>query len=188
MGAEIDSLSIGISASSKSAERAIDNLIAKMKSLDAAFKLLTSSTTYATNLETAVNAITRVNNAIANIDSGKVAEVGKALKTLSNGAKSLSAFDSMNTAMQGTSSNAQRLAQSLAKSFNIKDKGVIRDMTSSIQAMQDTMGKGDAFYKAEAHLNDLVKSYGKVKNELYEVDNAYEKVRKYLNSNTIYKK
>lgn len=186
MATEIDALSLNITASSRDAITKIDDLIKSLHNLDLKFRNLSSSATYANNLETAVKAITRVNNAIANIDSGKVADVGKALKTLSNGAKSLSAFDSMNTSMQGVSSNAQRLAQNLAKSFNIKDKGVIRDMTSSIQTMQDTMGKGDAFYKAEAHLNDLVKSYGKVKNELYEVDNAYEKVRKYLNSNTIY--
>ena len=189
MPTEIDSLSIGISASSRNAKQAIDRLIGRMKNLDTAFRSLSGSTTYANNLETATHALTRVNNAVANFQASKIADVAKSLKSLSSAAKSLSSFGDMSNlsnSMRGVSSNAKNMADNISKSFNIKDKSVIDDLTRSIQTMQQNVGKGDAYYDAEAHVESLIREYSKFDNKIAEVSDSYKILREYLNDNTIY--
>ena len=189
MPQEIDSLSIGISASSKNAERAIDNLIGRLKALDTAFRGLTGSVSYANNLETAVHALTRVGNAAACIDAAHMDSVAKSLRSLSNAAKSLSSvgdMTSLSNSMRGVSSNAKTMADSIAKSFNIKDKNAIGELTHAIQDMQNNVGKGDAFYDAEANVESIIRSYAKFENQIAEVNDSYRILREYLNDNTIY--
>ena len=186
---EMDALSLSITASTKQAEDKIDSLISSLKKLDTAFRSLTGSTTYATNLETAVHAITRVNNAISNIDATHMASVAKAMKDLGKSGNMLSTFGTasqIGKELDTATAKSQKLANSLASSFNIKDKEAISGITESIKTMINTMGRGRAFYEAEAQLRSLLEGFGQFKNKLYDAENAYEKVRQIIRENPLY--
>lgn len=186
---EIDALSLSITASTKQAEDKINSLIRTLKGLDSAFRSLTGSTTYANNLETAVHAITRVNNAIANINSDKMASVAKSMRELGRAGSILSNFgniDKTGQAMDNVSSKATNLASNLSKMFNIKDKNAISELTESIQKMIDTMGRGDAYYQAESNVQRIIEEFSRFDNQLGDTLNTYNKVREKLRQNPLY--
>ncbi len=185
---EMDALSLSISASTKQAEDKINSLIRTLKGLDTAFRSLTGSTVYANNLETAVHAITRVNNAISNINATHIADVAKSMKALGKAGGSLAAFGITETgqAMDNTSSKAKNLADALAKTWNIKDKGAINDLTASIQKMIDTMGRGDEYYKAESNVTKIIEEFSRFDNQLKGTMDIYNKVRETLRKNPLY--
>lgn len=189
MATEMDALSLSITASTRDAVDKIDNLIASLKNLDTRFRSLSGSTTYANNLETAVHSITRINNAISNIDDNKLKTVASALKSLGTAGNNLANFGSVTQAgkaMDSISAKAQNMAKSLAESFSIKDKDAINGLTSSIKTMMTTMGKGQAFYDAEKNVNEIIQDFGRFENKLYDVESTYEKVRQIIRSNPLY--
>lgn len=189
MATEMDALSIQITGSSANAIKAIDNLIGKLKDLDNTFKTLSSSSTYANNLETAVHSITRVHNAIANINAQHISDVAKAMKSLSTSGNALAGFGNIaqaGKAMDGVSAKAQSMAKNLAKTFDIRDKDAIDSITSSIKTMINTMGKGDAFYAAERNVEQVIEDFGRFENKLHDVEGSYEKVRNIIRNNPLY--
>lgn len=189
MATELDALSLQISASTKPAIDNITSLIRKLHELDTRFRSLSGSTVYADKLESAVHSLTRINNAIANINSDKMADIAKSMRALGTAGNTLANFGGMSQAtkaMDGVSVKAQNMAKSLADSFNIKDKGAIDGLTSSIKTMINTMGKGEAFYAAESNIEQIIKTFGLFENKLHDVESSYEKVRQILRSQTLY--
>lgn len=189
MAAELDALSLNITASSRDAEDKIQRLIDKLSTLNNAFKSLTGSTTYATNIETAVHSITRLNNAISNIDAAKISAVAKSMKDLGRAGGMLSNFGNISKvgqAMDSVSSRANDMAKNIANSFSIKDKQAIDSMTSSIETMMKTMGKGDDFYAAEHNITQIIQDFGKFENVLDGTIDSYNRVRDILRSTKLY--
>ena len=189
MATEMDVLSLNITGSSANAIKAIDNLISRLKDLDNTFKVLSSSSTYSNNLETAVHSITRVHNAIANINAQHISEVAKAMKSLGNAGNTLAGFGNVSQvgkAMDSVSASSRKMAESISKQFNIKDKTAIDNITASIQRMNDNIGKGDAYYDAESKLASLINENARYNTQLTETLEKYKILREYLNDNTLY--
>lgn len=124
--AELDNLSINITASTRSAEASIDNLIEKLTKLNEAFSGLSEVSAYTNSMEQIASSMRSMGEALSTLDITHVKGVASSMKSLATAGSNLSSvganIQGLNSAISQTSNNNpfSNLVSGLQSLQNIK--------------------------------------------------------------------
>lgn len=152
--AELDSLSIQISASTKKAEDSINNLISTLNKLNGAFDIK--------NADGFVGALQNLSDAVNSIQSDNLKEITSAMTGLGKSAKSLATL-STNAGKSGDA--VAKLSKKLAGIAGITDKSGISMLTESLREfLQST--NGEQLSASRNKILTIAKTFGTVGTEI----------------------
>lgn len=152
--AELDSLSIQISASTKKAEDSINNLISTLNKLNGAFDIK--------NVDGFVGTLQNLADAVNSIQSDNLKEITSAMTGLGKSAKSLATL-STNAGKSGDA--MAKLSKKLAGIAGITDKSGISMLTESLREfLQST--NGEQLSASRNKILTIAKTFGTVGTEI----------------------
>ena len=177
--AEIDNLSIQISASADSAEKSIDKLIGSLRRLNQNLALGNVST-FARQMREITNSAKGLSEA-----SSAISSIAKAGRDLGN----LSGYKTVNDQMRETESESKKLAKSIADTFNFKENGTaaakqnIKDLTMMIEVMFDKLEKGKSIQSDADLFSAVLPNMQGFKNVL---DEDYQAIKKFADQYKVF--
>lgn len=177
--AEIDNLSIQISANADSAEKSIDKLISSLRKLNQNLALGNVST-FARQMREITSSAKGLSEASAAISS-----IAKAGRDLGN----LSGYKTVNDQIKETESETKRLAKSIAESFDFKENGTakakenIKQLSMLIGGMFEKLEKGKSISEEGDIFAAILPSMQGFKSVL---DEDYQAIKKFADQYKVF--
>ena len=177
--AEIDNLSIQISANADSAEKSINSLIGSLRKLNQNLALGNVST-FARQMREITNSAKGLSEASSAISS--IATAGRKLGDLSG-------YKTVNDQIKETESETKKLAKSIGEAFNFKANGTtvakknIQDLTMLIGVMFDKLQKGKDISSDGELFATVLPSMQGFKNVL---DNDYQAIKSFTDQYKVF--
>lgn len=173
--AELDNLSIVISASAKEAEKAIGRLTESLRGLEKAMNVGSLNTFVAR-----LNNLTKTANSM---NTASLKDLAKAMKDLSNAGKGLMNFGQAANQMGKVSNQAQTMADKLSREWGIKGSKNVNSLAMAIENMYSAAGNDAEVGKALSVVERLIKEYARVGSQ---ADDTQKKIREMVSAASIY--
>lgn len=180
--ADIGSLDIRITAAAKTANDAINSIVAHLQTLNGALANFSDNTKFKTGLDTLVSGLTELRVNLDGLDPERTKGVTKALKDLAKAGEELSKLNGLGTFSSSAADSGSRLiavsskameqAKKIADDYNITDKAGINELAQEVENLYASVGDDDAIRESMTHIEELIRTYARFRNELHEMAKA----------------
>lgn len=189
--ADLNTLNIQISATTKKADDAIDKLITAFGKLNLALNNYSDSSNYVNGLNNLTSGLNGVAKAVNSIDVNRIQIVGKAIGQLASAGGKLSkmtfaqSFTEMGKSLGAAETKIKEAVNNISSSFGITSKQGISDLTDAVRDFYNA-SDSSSLKEAEADLRDIISQYAILNDTLSGTKELYESIRKHISGSRLY--
>ena len=172
--ADLDSLQIRISASTREAIGAIDNLITKFGALNNALNNFKPGTDYINGLENLISGMRNLAAAVNSVDPTRMKDITKALGGMTSVGEKMSKLSGIRVVgkdlgnVSTASQRATEEAKKFGKAWGVVDDEGIAELAKEFDHLYASIGNEQEMRSAAQNMEGLVKKFGSFTNEMSE--------------------